>query len=860
MKPRVIPEKRRAENGAGVHAAAQDPLHTYRAKRNFARTPEPADGGVVAAEQLTFVVQKHWASRLHYDFRLELEGTMKSWAVPKGPSFDPSVKRMAVQVEDHPLSYASFEGTIPAKQYGAGKVIVWDAGTWIPSQDPLQAVHDGNLKFELHGHKLQGRWVLVRMKGKGEKQPAWLLIKEKDSYARASTEYSVVDELPASVKSLGPAPRGATTTASDGKGNAAGHDLPVEAVPSALPPSLAPQLATLATGPPPDTAEWIYEIKFDGYRLLVRNDTAGARLLTRNGHDWTSKLRPLQRAFERLELPPGWYDGEIVVPNDAGIPDFGALQQAFDTQRANDVVLYLFDVPYVAGYDLRSAPLQARRTFLQGLLAASTSDLIRFSEAFDAAPQNVLASACKLGLEGVIAKRRSSTYRSSRSADWVKLKCSQRQEFVVGGYTAPKGARTGFGALLLGVNDAQGVLQYVGDVGTGFSEEVLRDLMKVLKAKARSTSPFAVGSKMNGKPNWVTPTLVAEVSFGEWTRAGHIRHAVFRGLRDDKDATTIVREKALRMPSAKGPNTGAGLEAHTLSDRLQVTNPQRVIDTSTGTTKIELVRFYSLVGDLMMQHLKGRPVSLLRAPAGVEGQMFFQKHVESEKLAGIRQLDPSLDTDHPPMITVASKQGLLSAAQWNVVEFHTLNTGTVSFAHPDRMVFDLDPGEGVPWAQVQEAAQLMHSFLTQLGLPSFLKTSGGKGLHVVVPVKRLHDWDTVKGFSRAIVAHMAKTLPQRFVIRSGPKNRVGKIFIDYLRNGLGASTVCAWSARARPGLGISVPVAWEELPSLRGGDHWTVQSVHERLDIGNAPWSRYAKAARGLTAAMSSLGYAPEAP
>jgi len=838
--------------------AAPDPLRAYRAKRDFALTPEPAatTGGQPAGGELQFVVQKHWASSLHYDFRLELDGTMKSWAVPRGPSLDPSVKRMAVQVEDHPLAYAGFEGTIPARQYGAGKVIVWDAGTWLPLQDPQQGVRDGNLKFELHGHKLHGRWVLVRMKGKGEKQPAWLLIKEKDAYAQASAAYSVVDALPESVKALGPARSGGST---DGGGHrsAADHDLPAEAVPSALPSSLAPQLATLVAGLPADADAWLFEIKFDGYRMLVRNDAAGVRLFTRNGHDWTAKLRPLQSALEGLKLPPGWYDGEIVVPDEAGIPDFGALQQAFDSERTSEVVLYLFDVPYVAGHDLRSAPLHARRVYLKGLLAASGTEQILFSEAFDGSAQSVITSACKLGLEGIVAKRRSSTYRSSRSADWVKLKCSQRQEFVIGGYTAPQGARTGFGALLLGVNDAQGVLQYAGDVGTGFSEKVLTDLKDVLDANAGSSSPFAVGAKIDGRPTWVAPTLVAEVSFREWTAAGHIRHAVFRGLRTDKEASMIVREKPLRVPSARATNVSAARMAPALSDRLRVTNPQRVIDTRTGTTKLELVRYYGLVGDLMMKHLKGRPVSLVRAPDGVGGQQFFQKHAETDKLRGIRQLDPALDLDHPPFIEVTSRQGLLSAAQWNVVEFHTQNTGSASFAHPDRMVFDLDPGEGVSCAQVQEAAQLMHAFLDQLGLPSFLKTSGGKGLHVVVPVRRVHDWDTLKGFSQAVVVHMAETIPQRFVARSSPKNRVGKIFIDYLRNGLGATTVCAWSARARPGLGISVPVAWEELPALRGGDHWSVTTVHERLDMGNEPWKGYAGAARSLTTAMSALGYAP---
>jgi len=828
-----------------AQTAADDPLRAYKSKRNFALSPEPADSADAIAGRSTFVVQKHWASSLHYDFRLELDGTMKSWAVPKGPSFDPSVKRMAIEVEDHPLAYAEFEGTVPAKQYGAGKVIVWDAGTWAPLQDAAQGLREGNLKFELHGHKLRGRWVLVRMKGRAEKQPAWLLIKEKDAYARPAEAFSVVDEMPASVKHLEPASRESSAS------------LPAEAVPSALPASLAPQLATLVAGPPPQAGDWLYEIKFDGYRMLVRNDAPGARLLTRNGHDWTSKLRPLQSAFEGLKLPPGWYDGEIVLQTESGIPDFGALQQAFDGARTEEVVLYLFDLPYVAGHDLRGAPLQARRAFLQALLAESNSEAIRFSEEFDATPQSVVASACKLGLEGVIAKRRSSTYQSSRSADWVKLKCSQRQEFVIGGYTAPQGSRTGLGALLLGVHDSQGALQYAGDVGTGFSNADLKRLRKTLDTMVRSRSPFAAGTKFEGKPQWVAPTLVAEVAFGEWTRAGRIRHAVFRGLRDDKDAGAIVREKARRMPSVKTSQRSAAPRAQALAGRLRVTNPQRVIDASTGTTKLELARYYGVVGDLMMVHLTGRPVSLVRAPAGVGGPLFFQKHAETEKLPGIRQLDPALDPAHPPMIEVAGKQGLLSAAQWNVVELHTQNCGTRSFEHPDRMVFDLDPGEGVPWVQVQEAAQLVHAFLSQLGLPAFLKTSGGKGLHVVVPVKRLHEWGTVKGFSQAIVRHMAKTIPQRFVARSGPKNRVGRIFIDYLRNGPGATTACAWSTRARPGLGISVPVSWEELASLRGGDHWTVKTAHERLDTGNEPWAGYARSAKSLTSAMSALGHAP---
>ena len=828
-------------------AEPADTLTRYKAKRNFLRTPEPAEGGVPSAGSLSFVVQKHWATRLHYDFRIELGGAMKSWAVPKGPSFDPADKRMAVHVEDHPIAYSAFEGTIPPRQYGAGKVIVWDAGHWVPIGDPLQAYRDGHLKFELQGHKLRGKWTLVRMEGKGGKQDPWLLIKEKDRFARPASSFSVVDEMPDSVQALSPVspPTGPALA------------LPAEAPKAALPAILAPQLATLVDGPPKAGAEWLYEIKFDGYRMLARIEGRAVKLFTRNGNDWTAKLAPLRTALLKMKLPSGWYDGEIIVMNDAGLPDFGALQQAFDASNPADIVYYLFDLPYCDGRDLRQWPLEARREVLSRLLDAAGGDTVRFSAVFEASAQSLLASACKLGLEGVIAKRRDAAYVSRRSADWVKIKCARRQEFVVGGFTDPQGACSGIGALLLGVHDQTGVLQYAGRVGTGFDEKTLTSLAKRLTKLRSDQRPFDPANTIEGRPRWVEPRLVVEVSFGEWTRDHRIRHAVFRGLREDKKPEAIVREQ---------PVHAASLPSHeaTPHDRppllagVRVTHPDRVIDPSSGATKIELLRYYGLVGALMMVHLKGRPVSLVRAPEGVGGPLFFQKHAEAQALPGIRQLDPALYISHPPMLEVATARGLLSAAQWNVVEFHTLNTGTRSFEHPDRMVFDLDPGEGVTWPHVQEAAELVRAFLDQLGLVSFLKTSGGKGLHVVVPLRKVHDWDTVKGFSQAVVAHMAQTLPQRFVAKSGPRNRVGRIFIDYLRNGLGATTVCAWSARARPGLGISVPLDWRELVSLRSANHWTIRNVHERLDVGNTPWSGYAKATRSLNAAMKALGWRPD--
>jgi bifunctional non-homologous end joining protein LigD len=848
-------------------------LKTYRDKRNFDVTPEPATGGVPNDQERTFVIQKHWATRLHYDLRLELEGSMKSWAVPKGPSFDPADKRMAVHVEDHPISYNRFEGVIPPKQYGAGKVIIWDKGVWIPLEDPHKGYRDGKLKFELRGHKLHGHWTLVRIKNRAdERQEPWLLIKEKDSYARPASEFSVVDEMPDSVKQLSDRPAAAlrADTAAPKPAAATASGPPAGARKAALPDALQPELATLVDSPPGDAENWIYEIKFDGYRMLTRVEDGELKLLTRNGNDWTAKLGQLARALKSMELPDGWYDGEIIMPGDRVPADFQALQGAFDSARTGDIVYYLFDLPYCAGYDLRDVPLLERRAVLERIVQRKPHPKVRFSAVFDARGEDVLSSACQLGLEGVIAKRKNSAYVLRRSSDWVKLKCGKRQEFVIGGYTDPQGARTGIGSLLLGVHDKGGTLRYSGNVGTGFNEQVLRDLRRTLDSLHADRSPFAADAQIPKKAHWIKPELVCEVSFGEWTRDGRIRHSVFHGLRSDKPPAAITREEPRHAAPVDKPAKAAATGARragkpqkeqpqaplvTLPPTLRVSNPDRVVDTATGTTKIELVRYYALVAPLMMEHLKGRPIALVRAPNGIGGELFFQKHAERYRMPGIEQLDPAFFPGHPPMLEVATAEGLLSAAQMNVIEFHTWNGVKTAISKPDRMTFDLDPGEGVKWRQMQEAAQLVHGFLTELGLAGFLKTSGGKGLHVVVPIRRQFDWDTVKDFSQAIVQHLARTIPQRFVAKSGAPNRVGKIFIDYLRNGYGATTASAWSARARPGLGISVPVRWDELEGLKGGDHWSVGTVHTRLDEGNSPWKDYEASRAGLATAMKGLGF-----
>ncbi|MEJ6021834.1 DNA ligase D [Ramlibacter sp. PS4R-6] len=846
-------------------------LKTYREKRNFDATPEPRGGGVAHEEARTFVIQKHWATRLHYDFRLELEGTMKSWAVPKGPSFDPADKRMAMPTEDHPLSYNRFEGTIPAGNYGAGKVIIWDKGLWVPTEDPHKGYRDGRLKFELRGHKMHGHWTLVRMKGRGDgkREDPWLLIKERDGFARPATEFSVVDEMPDSVKDLEDRPKAkgtpATPAASDGP--------PAGARKAALPSELQPELATLVDEVPRDAADWLYEIKFDGYRMLARVERGRIAFVTRNGNDWTAKLGPLKEALAAMDLPDGWYDGEVIMPGAHGASDFQALQGAFDSARTADLVYYLFDLPYCAGYDLRAVPLVERRAVLQRIVQRKPHARVKFSEEFDAPPEQMLASACKLGLEGVIGKRRNSAYANRRSSDWIKLKCGFRQEFVIGGWTDPQGSRTGIGSLLLGVHDREGHLQYAGNVGTGFNEETLRDLRKRLDALAADKSAFAANSAIPRKSHWVKPQLVAEVAFGEWTRDGRVRHSVFHGLRDDKKAKSVIREQArhdapvdkpaksaiVRKSAGKAAakQSAAPAPDARLPASLRISNPDRIVDPQSGLKKIDLVRYYALVMPLMWPHLKDRPIAMVRAPDGIGGELFFQKHLERYKLAGIEPLDASVSPNTPPMVYVARQEGLLAAAQMNVIEVHTWNGVRTKIDKPDRVTFDLDPGEGVTWAQVQEAAQLVHAFLGELGLPDFLKTSGGKGLHIVVPLKKQYDWDTVKDFSQAVVQHLSRTLPDRFVAKSGGGNRVGKIFIDYLRNGYGATTVCAWSARARPGLGISVPVRWDELAGLKGGSHWTVATVHERLDVGNEPWAGYDEQRAGLAKAMKAIGFKP---
>ncbi|MCS3468077.1 bifunctional non-homologous end joining protein LigD [Pseudomonas sp. JUb42] len=829
----------------------------YTRKRNFTLTAEPPEAparGAGKNKSLSFVIQKHDASHLHYDFRLELDGTLKSWAVPKGPSLDPSNKRLAVHVEDHPLGYASFEGSIPKGQYGGGDVIVWDRGIWQPHGDPRQTYKAGKLKFTLIGEKLTGEWALVRthLKGSGDKEQ-WLLIKEKDEVARPAAEYDILVEQPRSVISgaLVGEVKGETKKAKAAKPKPKAV-APKKKNADGVPETLAPQLATLMDEPAGD--DWLYEIKFDGYRLLTRIKGKEVRVFSRNGNDWTDRLPMQVKALAAMGLEDTWLDGEMVLLNDDGLPDFQGLQNALDIGRSKDIVYYLFDLPFLSGQDLRETPLEQRRDALKQLLDHQRSRLLRFSDTFRAGHRDIVESASAMGLEGVIGKRPGSVYQSRRSPDWIKLKCRLRQEFVIIGYTQPQGSRSGFGALLLAVtaDDAEDELVYAGRVGTGFSETTLKQLLAQMQPLQRDASPLTnkLTAAQSRGVHWIEPKLICEAEFAQWTQDNIIRHAVFIGLRSDKPVSQVSHErpshakpKAAAASSAKAkaaPTTKPVAKGKARVAGVDISHPERVIDKESGVYKVELAQFYEAIAEWILPFLKQRPVALLRCPEGVGGEQFFQKHSERLAIPHIKQLEPGLDPGHARLMEVDSLEALVGAAQMGAIELHTWGATHDKTETPDQMVLDLDPDPDLPWRSMIEATQMVLAVLDELGLQSFLKTSGGKGMHIIVPLARQADWETVKAFAKAIAEFMTRQLPERFTATSGPKNRVGKIFIDYLRNTRGASTVVAYSVRARPGLPVSVPISRDELSGLRSARQWHVGNLQERLQgLKGDPWAGY---------------------
>ncbi|WP_323008568.1 DNA ligase D [Paracoccus sp. (in: a-proteobacteria)] len=830
-------------------------LETYRKKRDFSSTPEPK-GGRARKRGNSFVIQKHAATRLHYDFRLELDGVLKSWAVAKGPSLVPGEKRLAVHVEDHPLEYGDFEGTIPKGEYGGGTVILWDRGTWTPVGDAHQGYAKGHLEFTLQGEKLGGRWHLVRMRGKPrEKRENWLLIKGEDEFARTEDAPDILEERPDSVKTgraiadvAGETPGWSSKTGRIRK-SAAPAEKPSAPKPDPQPPEPAavkggrkaampdfiePMLATLVSAPP-QGERWLHEIKFDGYRLQGRIEAGRVKLLTRSGLDWTTRFgKAVPLALRDLPVGAAILDGELVVETDAGASDFSALQADLSAGRSDRFVFYAFDLLYLDGYDLRTVALVQRKALLAQLLDKGAG-ILRLSGHLEESGALVLRHACRLSLEGIVSKLRDGPYRAGRGKSWVKSKCSARQEFVVAGYVPSSVSRKAVGSLILGVYE-DGNLQHVGRVGTGFSRAVAEDLFQRLERMRIPDSPFAehLTAEEARQARYVRPELVAEVEFRAWTADGHLRHASFRGLREDKPAAEIVRETTKARTKAPAPQ----------KRRVHLTHPDRLYWPGEGVTKEGLADYYAEVWHHIAPWVTGRPLALLRCPNGITGQKFFQKHAWKGLNPNIALIqDPKAPKDEP-LISINDLDGLMGLVQSAALEIHPWGSTVADWERPDMIVMDLDPGEDVVWPAVIDAAEEVRRRLEDHGIASFVKTSGGKGLHVVAPLVPQAEWSAVKAFTKAMAEAMAADSPDRYVATISKAKRHGKILIDYLRNQRGATAVAAYSTRARPGAAVSAPLRWDELDASIGPAWFTVQNMPTRLaTLTNDPWDGFHAAA-----------------
>ena len=842
-------------------------LEKYHAKRDFKKTAEPrGEVGEDSGAALSFVVQKHAARKLHYDFRLELDGTLKSWAVPKGPSLDPTDKRLAVHVEDHPVSYGSFEGDIPEHEYGAGNVIVWDRGTWTPVGDAAAGYAKGHMKFTLEGEKLSGGWALVRMGRKQEGRDNWLLIKERDDDAREGKDAEITELLPDSVlsgKASRPRPAKSTKAAAP---KPAAANAKAGGVKATLPDMIEPQLATL-TDHAPEGDAWLAEIKFDGYRALARLQGCKATLFTRAGNDWTSKWKDIAKAIGALPADEAWLDGEVVALDEQGNVSFQLLQNHMSEARGR-LVYYAFDLPYLNGYDLRGLPLLQRKELLRVLLEKTDpAGLLRFSDHLEGDTRDAFSHACMHGLEGIMVKRADAPYASTRSQSWLKVKCQQRQEFVVGGYTDPAGSREKFGALLLGVYEDDGSLRYAGRVGTGFDGAMLRSLHKDFAALATDQPPFRDPPKKRGAPglHWLEPRLVAEVKFAQWTRDGLIRQGAFMGMRSDKPARDIHKEAPVPVAKAEdhaqkevgakdkpqaGKRSGKAAAEEAMVAGVHLTHPSRVLFAEAGVTKLDLARFYEYIADWILPHLAERPLTLVRCPQG--HHCFFQKHANDSTVEGVGRVEVPTGGTTATYMTAGTLPELVRLVQMGVLELHTWGARAGHLDLPDRIIFDLDPDTALEWKHVVEGAQLVRSLLEDIGLASFVKTTGGKGLHVVVPLAPQRSWDEVKAFSKSVATHLEKMLPDRFVASMSRAKRGGRIFVDYLRNASEATAVAAYSTRAKPGAPVSAPLAWEELgDSKLRPDGYTVRNMRQRLDsLKKDPWAEYFRSKQKLSAKM----------
>lgn len=927
--------------------AVEKQLSRYREMRDFGVTAEPSGGSKTAKEQaLPFVVQKHAATRLHYDFRLGWKGVLKSWAVAKGPSDLTADKRLAVQVEDHPIEYAGFEGTIPKGQYGGGTVMVWDQGTWEPQADHDfdEGLKKGSLKFILHGTKMKGKWALIRLGGKAanESKPNWLLIKEHDEYERDEDGEPLTERLPNSVvtgrdldaigaeqdhvwqskvsKSNTPK-KGATAEekmrarllakqtedkktqaaksatrandkSKDGKSakpeplkrasvpasrSGAQKAAPSQPANSKMPGFIPPQLTTQLEEPPPGES-WVHELKLDGYRIQAHIKSDGSAksadrsvtLYSRNGLDWTHRMPAIAMALEKLSIESAILDGEAVVLDAQGHTSFADLQASFQDHVARPLTYFVFDLLYLDGSDLRSEPLIERKEQLKNILPAERDGTLRYSEEIAGDGKTIFTHACRVGAEGIVSKRTDSKYASGRQSSWVKAKCIREQEFVIGGFTPPSKGSRALGALLLGYYE-DGELIYAGRTGTGFTMQSAVDLQKRLEKLKQEKNPFASVPKGAGKDAvWVKPQLVGVVAFATWTADKLVRQASFQGLREDKPAREVGRELPKHTPrkaiaESKGPTPlaekpkrvpaapkAAKKSSPAGAPEVRLTHPDKVVDSDSGLTKQQLMEYLLAAAPNILPHIEDRPLSLVRCPAGTGKPCFFQKHIGQGMPEGIDSVVvPDKKTGKPEdYVTLSTAKALGGLAQMGVLEFHPWGSRNESLEKPDRIIFDLDPDADIPWKTVASAAEEIRERLRAIQLESFVKSTGGKGLHVVAPLKAEYGWDVIKQFCRALAAQMEADNPSQYLIKMSKAERRGKIFVDYLRNERGATAVAAFSPRARAGCPVAVTMDWPELRTLRQLPHFRVIDFEQwRSRLDSDPWMAMASVKQRLSAA-----------
>jgi bifunctional non-homologous end joining protein LigD len=854
------------KSASATRGGRSSKLREYNRKRDFQRTAEPVGARAPQAGR-SFVIQQHDATRMHYDFRLEHGGVLWSWAVPKGPSLDPADKRLAVQTEDHPVSYRDFEGHIPHGEYGGGPVIVWDRGLWTPDGDPAEGLRKGRLSFSLEGEKVQGRYDLVRLRGKVSSGPKsnWLLIKRTDEHVKKGAAGRLTELLPKSVisgRTIGEAkpeaiPMKKKSTAAAVKRTRVAKSVPRtsrknKAAPMPKLADLDAQLATLVDAAPPGT-DWVYEIKFDGYRMLSAIDGRGAHLRSRNGLDWSRPLAPIGDALKGLGARQAIFDGELCHVEDDGRTSFQKLQNAMPRGKASErmprkLTYFLFDLLHLDGEDLRPLPLVERKARLERLMGKPSWPLA-YSAHLESDGATAYLHACHSGLEGLIAKRKSAPYREGRGKDWLKLKCQKRQEFVIVGLIRATGTRTGFRSLVVATRDGA-ALTYAGRVGTGFSQASLRDLAKRLAKIEVDTSPLTDPPRLPGVI-WVKPELVCEVEYTEVTQDGSLRHPSFQGLREDKPARQVRRETAKpvetvtappRKRSKAGRTSSAEAEDDQSVEEIRISHPERIIDEDSGLTKLELARYHEQVAPFLLPYAQERPLALVRCPDGAAHQCFFQKHV----MPGIGADVIRGRAQGHEILYVRNAVGLVELAQFNVIELHGWGAPVAHPDRPDWFVLDLDPDTDLGFAKVVDAALEVREALKSIGLKAWVKTTGGKGLHVCVPLQPRAGWDEVKAFTHAIARSLETQYPDRYVSTMSKAKRKGKIFIDYLRNGQGSTAVLPYSPRARPGATVAMPVDWKDLAKLDSKE-FTVRTVPGILKRRRRdPWADFLDSPQAL--------------